>query len=101
MLTALVQAIRRSGAEVLLSAVPSKLRLMNPSSAPQGPQFSDRCREWATAKDIPFVDLVPAFARAQAEGRPMFFRQDIHWTEQGHAVAGDALCRALGTAICR
>jgi len=101
MLTALVQAIRRSGAEVLLSAVPSKLRLLNPSSAPPDPQFSDRCREWATAKGIPFVDLVPAFARAQAEGRPMFFLRDIHWTEQGHAVAGDALCRAIGTAICR
>ena len=99
LLVALARDVRASGAEFVLSAVPSKARLAGVPGATNGPEFAEKCRVWAAAHGVPFVDLIPAFRDAAAGGRHLFFQRDIHLTADGHAVAADTICRAL-KALC-
>ena len=99
LLAALARDVRANGAEFVLSAVPSKARLVGAPGGMTGPEFAAKCRVWAAAHGVPFVDLVPAFRNAAASGRHLFFQRDIHLSADGHAVAADTICRAL-KALC-
>ncbi len=54
--------------------------------SPEAP--NERLAEIARRRGLRMLDLLPVFrAEAAADSPPLFFRQDGHWTEQGHALA--------------
>lgn len=62
-----------------------------------------RLADWGAARDVPVIDLLPAF-RAAAD-RPLYLRNraitfdPVHPSPLGHAVAAAALHEALGTTL--
>ena len=96
LLQAFVDEARADGADVTLSAVPSKARLQG-GAAPDGPEFADKCKAWAAAHRVRYIDLVPDFKAATS--RRLFFDVDIHFTADGNAVAAAAICRSYA-ALC-
>jgi hypothetical protein len=44
---------------------------------------------------VSFVDLLPPIQAAVAEGVPLYFAFDKHWTAAGHAVAARAIHQGL------
>jgi lysophospholipase L1-like esterase len=63
--------------------------LWGAATIPVTTDFHDTVAAWAKARGIDFLDLNTPFARASAEGKALFFLQDIHFTSDGHkAVAG-------------
>ncbi|HVL71863.1 MAG TPA: GDSL-type esterase/lipase family protein [Beijerinckiaceae bacterium] len=55
-------------------------------------------REAAARHRVAFLDLHPVFAEHWRTHRRRFeFAVDMHWNELGHAVAGEAVARALST----
>jgi hypothetical protein len=89
----LVREVRNSGAEFILTVVPSKYRLANNIYDNPDPEFSDKWKEWAENNSIKFVDLVPAFVEADKEGRVLFWEKDIHFQKDGHMVAAREIGR--------
>ena len=82
-------------ATVLLTVVPSKVRLLTGSvPGPATREFSERWQAWAMGEGVRFVDLVAPFQAARARGEAPFLRTDIHFTALGHRVAARALCAA-------
>jgi hypothetical protein len=53
-----------------------------------------RIREWATARGVRLLDLLPALREAERKGRT-YHRRDTHWNAHGNRVAGRELARAL------
>jgi len=49
----------------------------------------DRLRAFASAEEIPVVDLLPVF-RAHA-ARPLYFSKNPHWTAEGQRLAARAI----------
>jgi len=43
-------------------------------------------RQWCDWKGLPFISLTEPLRRAAAEGRPVYFTYDQHWTPPGHEV---------------
>jgi hypothetical protein len=53
--------------------------------------------EIASRLRVPLIDLLPEFRRAEAESSTgLFFRQNRHWTPDGHAVAARVIGDGLG-----
>jgi lysophospholipase L1-like esterase len=50
--------------------------------------------------DIAFVDLLPAFQRAQAMGWNLYLESDAHWNAAGNVLAAELLFDALAPRIC-
>ena len=44
---------------------------------------------------VSFIDLLPPLQAAVAEGTPLYFDFDKHWTAAGHAVAARAIHEGL------
>src|SRR5262245_26444374 len=65
---------------------------------PDHAAVSDRSLETVTAfaqsHGIELLDLFPAF-RAYRGSEPLYFRQDMHWTEAGHRVMAAELERYI------
>lgn len=85
----LARKVEAAGAEFILMAVPSKEKLVGTSSD-SGREFSDKWKQWAFARGITFVDLVPAFTEADDP----FFELDIHFNESGHRIAAKTIASA-------
>jgi hypothetical protein len=51
---------------------------------------------WASARDVPFVDLLPALRDASRQ-QPVYFRIDAHWNARGHALAAREILAALAS----
>ena len=47
-------------------------------------------REYAAAKGIPMLDLLPVLRAAEVDGRTYHLR-DTHWNARGNRVAGEAI----------
>lgn len=47
-------------------------------------------------RGIEYLDLLPIMEK-QTDPNGLFFRRDIHWTERGHEVAGEAILKKLQT----
>lgn len=94
LLMALAEEVRSTGAAFTITTVPSKARLAGVAGANGGPEFSDKCRVWAAAHGIGFIDLAPAFREAAGVGRRLFFTRDIHLTGDGNAVGATTICHA-------
>jgi hypothetical protein len=100
LLAALKSDLEARGARLVLVAAPSDLqvrpddweRLLR-SKRLQARDFdlekpNRLLAEIAGKLGVPLVDLLPKFRRAEAESRSgLFFRQNRHWTPDGHAVA--------------
>ncbi len=104
----LVDEVRRSGAETILTAVPSKERTLARARRTGEPTFSDKVGAWSEANGVPFVDLELAFyAAADAAAdvgtagggvdEPLFFVRDIHFTSAGHQLVAETLATAHPT----
>ncbi len=52
-------------------------------------------RDWCAAQGVDFVSLTPVLRARMAEGVPVFFTYDPHWTEAGHAVVAARLAESL------
>jgi hypothetical protein len=47
-----------------------------------------------------FIDLLPAFAAAVAQGELLYYPYDTHWNQAGHDLAGNIIAQALRTLPC-
>ena len=88
----LAREVQSSGAQFLLTVVPSKYRIVNNISDNQQLQFSDKWKLFAKANNIPFLDLTKSFEQA-LQGVPLFFDRDIHFTEGGHRIIASELSK--------
>jgi len=54
-------------------------------------------RRFAAERDVPFVDLLPAFAQAVERGEPIaeYFADEMHPSARGHALAADVIAARL------
>lgn len=85
----LAQEVRATGAQFLLAAVPSKALLFGAVKA-DGPVFSRLVKNWARLQGLDYLDLDPSFAEVSRQ-KPLYFPRDIHWNEEGHRVATEAV----------
>jgi len=111
-LEAFAAAGRRRGFRAVISYAPSAhtayaefVEFEDPALARLMPQFSraqrTHIRQRAEALGVEFVDLTPAFheaARRERAARLLYFPINVHFTPTGHAVAAEAVARALGSA---
>jgi len=52
-------------------------------------------RDWCAAQGVDFVSLTPVLRARMAEGIPVFFTYDPHWTDEGHAAVAAHLADFL------
>jgi len=80
----LAKEVQKNGARLVLSAVPSKVRMR--SSDPKkfrDLEFSDKWKKWAHEEGIEFLDLVPIFQQAAKNGQQLFLNGDPHFAQEG------------------
>lgn len=53
-------------------------------------------RDWCAAERIEFVSLTAPLRERMAQGDPVYFTYDPHWTERGHLAVADHLAAYLG-----
>jgi hypothetical protein len=94
MMLNLSREVTDSGARFILSAVPSKYRLIIHHKKSLKPEFSDMVKQWAEKNQIEFLDLIPAFQKASIHNK-LFFEQDIHLNEMGHQVVFNVIKNAF------
>lgn len=88
--------VRASGAELIVTAVPSRYLLMGDGKiAIEGNDFHQALKAWTAAQGIQFLDLHSPFERASRSSVPLFFLQDIHFTAEGHALVAATIARAF------
>ena len=85
--------VTSNGGTLTVMVVPSRYKLMGDGKIPVTTDLHDTVADWAKARGIDFLDLNTPFARASAEGKALFFLQDIHFTSDGHKVVADAIER--------
>ena len=93
MLMLLNKEVIDSGAKLALFTVPSKIRLSNQDRTYAEPEFADKWKAWASAKEINYIDLVGPFKKATLRGERLFFESDIHFNEKGHAIVAGTILR--------
>jgi hypothetical protein len=49
----------------------------------------------AAELNLPFIDLVPAFESAAAQGNILYYAYDTHWNQAGHDLAGQVIADYL------
>ena len=94
LLIELNRRVRADGAALVLMSVPSRYRLMGDGSVKVDEDFHQKVKTWALGNGVTFLDLYEPFARGSRPDVPLFFRQDIHFTEEGHALTAAAIARA-------
>lgn len=87
--------VRADGGKLILMVVPSRYRLMGDGKIPIAEDFHQKVKTWASANGVRFLDLFEAFQRGSSKDTELFFRQDIHFTEEGHALAAAVIARAF------
>lgn len=86
--------LQARGIALVVALVPDKARIETAPACgiPYSAQASARLAAFkALAGDIPLVDLAPLFA---ATHRPLYYRTDTHWNQDGAAVAAQAIADA-------
>lgn len=58
-------------------------------------ELQRRLARWASANDVPFLDLAPALREAIDRGGELNYKLDGHWNVQGHRSAGAAILKWL------
>jgi len=93
LLLELDKRVTADGAELVLMVVPSRYRLMGDGTIKVDEDFHATVKKWALANGVQFLDLFEPFERASRAAPPLFFRQDIHFTAEGHALTAAAIAR--------
>lgn len=103
---AMREFLARQGIPLLLVAIPEHLQLdrtlqreylATVSEAAARYDFGKPQRllvSWSREQGIPVVDLQPVFERAGSPEQ-LYFRNDFHWTAQGHQLAAEAIFHLL------
>ena len=47
--------------------------------------------EAAARRNLPYLDLLPAFRRATADGQTVFYPKNTHWAPDGQRLAAEAI----------
>lgn len=87
--------VRADGAGLAVMAVPSRYRLMGDGKIKVTGDFHRTVKEWTASEGIPFLDLHAPFERASRTGIELFYRQDIHFSPEGHTLTAATIARAL------
>ena len=74
--------------EFVFMAVPSSYKLHGGDVIGKA-DFHARVKAFAGANGLRFLDLYSPFEKATAAGTPLFFKHDVHFTAEGHAVAAE------------
>jgi hypothetical protein len=101
-----------AGIKLIVAFVPTAFRAVKPYC--RFPAESD-CRGWvlndlpdrmreavaAASKEVGYLDLTPALSAAVGQGNLPYYRDDAHWTEDGHRIAAEAIHAYLssGTSV--
>ncbi len=94
LLLELNRRVQAAGAELILMSVPSRYRLMGDGGIKVDEDFHQKVKSWAAASGVQFLDLLEPFSRGSRPDLALFFRQDIHFTEEGHALVAATIARA-------
>jgi len=103
LLDRLRELVTRSGARLLLVAVPQRAQVFDdewaavsarPGGAVARDQLQQRLAAYAGTRGLPFLDLLPAL-RVAARTERTHFRIDGHFNARGHAVAGREIFESL------
>lgn len=86
--------IAANGGKLTVMVVPSRYRFMGDGKIPMGSDLHDTVMAWAKERGIDFLDLNTPFERESRAGKQLFFKQDIHFTAEGHRVVAEAIERA-------
>lgn len=80
-----------SGAKLIISAIPSKYKIIN--SLPfDNSDYAVQCKLWAAKNTIDYIDLVAPFEMLKRDsGISPFFTKDIHLNTVGHAVSAASI----------
>jgi lysophospholipase L1-like esterase len=84
--------VTAAGAQLTLMVVPSRYRFMGDGKIAIAGDLHDTVSAWAKQRHIGFLDLNTPFER-ESKRTALFFRQDIHFTSDGHKVVADAITR--------
>lgn len=95
LLLELNRRVRGDGARLIVMVVPSRYRLMGDGSIDVKEDFHHKVKTWAVQQDVEFLDLFETFARGSRADVELFFRQDIHFTEEGHALTAAIIGRTF------
>ena len=93
LITSLAREVKASGAQFVLTVVPSKFRLIKHLNDSQSPQFSAKWRLFSKKNNIEFMDLTRPFENETLNGKQLFFNNDIHFNENGHRVVAAELSK--------
>jgi len=85
--------VTAAGTRLIVMSVPSRYRLMGDGRITVEGDFHQTVKDFTAANGIEFLDLVQPFERAARAGHQLFFRQDIHFNEPGHAVVAAAIAQ--------
>jgi hypothetical protein len=95
LLLELNRRVHAEGARLVVMSVPSRYRLMGDGTVVVPEDFHQKVKAWTGQAGIEFLDLYEPFARGARPDAELFFRQDIHFTEEGNALAASAIGRAF------
>lgn len=96
LLMKLKSEIEQTGAKFILTAVPSKGRHLGHIKS-TAPEFADKVKAWAGSTGVSYIDLTPPFR--EKDGKPLFFKEDIHFNPAGHEAAARIFLDALTPAL--
>ncbi|MEI6066018.1 MAG: SGNH/GDSL hydrolase family protein [Methylococcaceae bacterium] len=95
----LAREVEASGAQFILTVVPSKFKIVNSIWDSQTPQFSDKWRLFSQENNIRFLDLTKSFEAEAKNGAQLFFNSDIHFTVNGHRIVASELSKQFPNII--
>ncbi len=109
LLGAVAREARALGAAPLVFTVPPRflvddaareqvLRIYGLGTQALDPDGFSRVKEACARRNVPVVDLLPAFRDAAHSGERLFLPTGIHWSAKGHALAARSLEAAVRAA---
>lgn len=93
LVTELNRRITAAGSGMTLMVVPSRYRLMGDGRIETGTDLHDTLKQWAEPQGIRFLELNAPFEKASRAGVALYFLQDIHFTNEGHALLAAIISR--------
>jgi len=81
-----------AGTRFVVALLPSKEEVYGASTDPDVLNTVREVRTALDAADLPVVDVYPPF-RSEGLGRPLFYRRDIHFNQDGNALVARTLLR--------
>jgi lysophospholipase L1-like esterase len=86
LLSEMEKLLDSSGIALAVVLIPSR-SMMNTGRS----DWYDEIRDFCGSTDIPCLSLLDAVIDAKERGQKPYFEADIHWNEQGHAIAARAM----------